>query len=596
MAFEGDDVTTPAEAVVFDGCAGWLHRAPGRTAVLLLGPWGFEALCMRRPLRMLGDALAAAGYPTLRFDYPGQGDSLEPADDLRLDTLKASVRRAAAHLRRNTEARQLVVIGQGLGASLAALMAEELDAGGLALLAPVVRGKEHLRELAVWGITIAETMALKVEKDRPGAVAGFEMPEGLRADLAGFDLVPAAAPAAAVLIAGRGRASEGKLAERYRELSAAVTEIAYGGYDAAVTNPTAGRPPRETIEAVVRWVAETAPAELARRRPLPAEPALLETPEFLETIVRFGADGRLVGVMCEPKAPRRGATVLLLGAGGDAHTGWARGAVEAARLLARDGVASFRMDATDVGDASGPLSDDPVRLYDERHIDDAMDGFDWLIARGYGPVLPVGRCSGAFAAFNAAARDERIADLILVNQLRYIWERDGDYERASEKVSHYKKQAKNPIKLLGRWIRGEIDLEVALAKLGPAALALLQATLQGKAHARKKQIRETFGGLQKRGVRINLVISRDREAHEVFRQFFGDEGKRLKRYGDLRLSFLEGADHAMTPRFARLALLEMIREAALTSPMPAGSAVAGEDAPAERKDFALGPAGGLLPT
>jgi pimeloyl-ACP methyl ester carboxylesterase len=594
MAFEGDDITKPAEAVVFDGCAGWLHPAQGRTAVLMLSPWGFEALCLRRPWRMLGDALAAAGYPTLRFDYPGQGDSL--GEIASLEDLKLCVRRAAAHLRRRTEARQLVVVGQGLGASLAALMAEELDAAGLALLAPVARGKEYLRELSVWGITIAETMALEVEKDQPGAVAGFNMPEGLRAALAGFELVPQAAPTAAVLIATRGRVSELKLAERYRELGAAVSETPYAGYEAAVTNPTAGRPPRETIEAVVRWVSATAPAELARRRPLTAEPAILETPEFVETIVRFGTDSRLVGVMCEPKAPRRGATVLLLGAGGDAHTGWARGAVEAARLLAHDGIASFRMDATDVGDASGPLSDDPVRLYDERHIDDMMAGFDWLIARGYGPVLPVGRCSGAFAAFNAAARDARIADLILINQLRYIWERDGDYERASEKVSHYRKQAKNPIKLLGRWVRGEIDLEVALAKLGPAALALLQATLQGKAHARKKQIRETFGGLQKRGVRINLLISRDREAHEVFRQFFGDEGKRLKRYGDLRLSFLEGADHAMTPRFARLALLELIREAALTSPMPAGSAVTAEDAAAEREKFALGPAGGLIPT
>jgi pimeloyl-ACP methyl ester carboxylesterase len=595
MAFEGEGITVPSEAVVVDGCAGWLHPAPGRTAVLLLSPWGFEALCLRRPWRMLGDALAAAGYPTLRFDYPGQGDSLE-AEATSLETLKAAVRRAAAHLRRRTEARQLVVIGQGLGASLAALMAEELDAAALALLAPVVRGKEHLRELSVWGITIAETMALAIERDRPGSVAGFEMPDALRADLRDFDLVPAAAPAGAVLVASRGRASEARLVERYRELGADVAERPYAGYEAAVTNPTAGRPPRETIEAVVDWVAGILPADPGRRRPCCAAPALLETPDFLETIVRFGADGHLVGVMCEPKVQRRGATVLLLGAGGDAHTGWARGAVEAARLLARDGIASFRMDATDVGDASGPLSGEPVRLYDERHVDDAMAGFDWLIARGFGPVLPVGRCSGAFAAFNAAVRDERIADLILVNQLRYIWERDGDYERASEKVSHYRKQAKNPVKLLTRWIRGEIDLEVALAKLGPAAIALLQATLQGKAHARKKQIRETFGGLQKRGVRINLLISRDREAHEVFRQFFGDEGKRLKRYGDLRLSFLEGADHAMTPRAARLALLELIREAALTSPMPAGSAVAAEDAPAERKEFALGPAGGLLPT
>jgi pimeloyl-ACP methyl ester carboxylesterase len=597
MAFEGEQTTAPAEAVVFDGCAGWLHPAQGRTAVLLLSPWGFEGLCLRRAWRMLGDELAAAGYPTLRFDYPGQGDSLgEAADVADLDRLKASVRRAAALLRRKTEARRLVLIGQGLGATLAAAMAEELDAAGLALLAPVVRGKEYLRELSVWGITVAETMALEIEKDRPGSVAGFDLPEGLRSALTGYDLIAEAAPAAAVLIAGRSRVSELKLAERYRELGAEVAEIAYTGYEAAITNPTAGRPPREAIEAVVGWIAATVPAEPAPRRRLALQPALLETPEFVETIVRFGPDRHLAGVLCEPKTARRGATVLLLGAGGDAHTGWARGAVEAARLLARDGIASFRMDATDVGDASGPLSGDPVRLYDDRHVDDMILGFDWLIGRGYGPVLPVGRCSGAFAAFNAAARDPRIADLILINQLRYIWERDGDYERASEKVSHYKKQAKNPAKLLARWVRGEIDLEVALAKLGPAAIALAHATLQGKAHARKKQIRETFGGLQKRGVRINLLISRDREAHEVFRQFFGDEGKRLKRYGDLRLRFLEGADHAMTPRFARLALLDLIREAALTSPMPAGSPVATEDAAPEREEFALGPAGGLLPT
>jgi hypothetical protein len=595
MAFEGEQATDQAQPVVFDGCAGWLHPAAGRTAVLLVSPWGFEALCLRRAWRMLADALAARGYPTLRFDYPGTGDALGDARDIAsLDALQSAVRSAAEVLRGRARPRRLVILGQGLGASLAALMAEELDAAALGLMAPVVRGRDYLRELSVWGVTVAETMALETETGLAGAVAGFELPEGVRSELAGFDLTALASPAPSVLIAGRGRAAEAKLAERYRGLGAAVTQVPYAGYEAAVTNPTAGRPPKEAIEAMVGWLAAAVPPEPAARRASAGEPAVLETPDFLETAVRFGLDNHLVGVLCEPKVPRRGATVLLLGAGGDAHTGWARGAVEAARELARDGVASFRMDATDVGDASGPLSGAPVRLYDERHIDDMMAGFDWLIGRGFGPVLPVGRCSGAFAAFNAAARDERIADLILVNQLRYIWERDGDYERASEKVNHYRKQAKNPAKLVGRWLRGEIDLEVALAKLGPAALALLQATLQGKAHARKTQIRETFGGLQKRGVRINLMISRDREAHEVFRQFFGDEGKRLKRYGDLRLTFLEGADHAMTPRFARMALLELIREAALSSPMPETSAVAAEDPAAERQDFALGPA--VLPT
>src|SRR5665213_827878 len=139
-----------ARPVAFDGCAGWLHPAGGRTAVLLCSPWGYEALCIRRAWRMLGDSLAAAGFPTLRFDYPGTGDSLGEAEDsASLETLKASIRRAAEELRALTRARRIVLVGQGLGASLAAELAPELEAAGLALLAPAVRGREYLRELSV---------------------------------------------------------------------------------------------------------------------------------------------------------------------------------------------------------------------------------------------------------------------------------------------------------------------------------------------------------------------------------------------------------------------------------------------------------------
>jgi hypothetical protein len=597
MPFAPEEAHRIARPVVFDGCAGWLHPAAGRTAVLLLSPWGYEALCMRRAWRMLGDLLAGAGYPTLRFDYPGAGDSLGEASDLAgLEPLNAAVRRAAQELRVRTRAKRLVLIGQGLGASLAAGLAGELEASAVGLLAPVVRGREYLRELSVWSLTVAESMQLEFEGEA-GAVAGFELPERLREELAALDLTAAAAPLPPSLILTRGRPSEARLAERLRELGCEVAATPYAGYDTAVSNPTAALSPRESLEAIAAWLSATVAPDPGSARRLQPEPAVLEAADFIETAVRFGPDDKLCGVLCEPRVPRRGATVLMLSAGGDAHIGWARGAVEHARELARSGIASLRMDATDVGDAAGPLSGGPIRLYDERHIDDACAGFDWLLARGLGPVLPVGRCSGAFAAFNAAARDPRIGDIILVNQLRYIWERDGEFELASEKVGHYRKQWRHPTKLVMRWLRGEIDLDVALTKLGSAAIALAHAKLQGKARARRRQIRETFGGIQARGVRVNLLISRDREAHEVFRQFFGAEGDHLRRYGDLRLSFLDAADHALTPRAAREALLALVRETALSSPEPS-AAVGAEHAAAEREDFALRPsaATGLAPT
>lgn len=596
MSSEFEGQSRIARPVAFGGCAGWLHSAPGRTAVLLLAPWGYEALCVRRAWRMLGDALAAAGFPTLRFDYPGCGDSLGDIADLTsLETLRAAARLAAEELRVLTGATRIVLAGQGLGATLAAELAPELGAAGVGLLAPLVRGREYLRELSVWGLTVAEAMQLETADAPPGSVAGFHLPEPLREEIARLDLIETARALPPTLIAGRGRISEMKLARRLDELGTAVHETPYSNYDHAIGNPTVALPPRETIEAVVGWMTAAFPVEGGARRPEPTA-AVLEGETFVETALRFGPEDKLTGVLCEPKGARRGATVLMLSAGGDPHIGWARGAVEQARALAADGIASFRMDASDVGDAAGRLTGEGVRLYDERHIDDARSGFDWLISRGLGPVLPVGRCSGAFAAFNAAARDPRIGDVLLVNQLRYIWERDGDFELASEKVGHYRKQWKHPGKLFMRWLRGDIDIDVALAKLGSASIALAHATLQGQARQRRRQIRETFGGLQRRGARINLVISRDREAHEVFRQFFGDEGKRLRRYGDLRLRFLEGADHALTPRTARDALLGMIREAALTSPAPSVETVAAEDTAAERQDLALGPTGGLLST
>jgi acetyl esterase/lipase len=600
MDATGQEHPQAARPVVFDGCAGWLHPAPGRTAVLLCSPWGYEALCMRRAWRMLGDALAAAGVPTLRFDYPGAGDSLGEASDLiSLEALKASIRRAARELRALTGAERIVLAGQGLGATLAAEVADELRADGVVLMAPVVRGREYLRELSVWGLTVAEAMQLETGDAGPGAVAGFPLPPTLRDEIAGIELsntLPRLPPA---LLALRGRTSELKFAQRLRDLGVAVSETSYEGYDTAIGNPTVARPPKTTLETVVRWVAAIAPRDkkAASRVAAPSAP-VLEAAAFVETMVRFGSEDRLCGVLCEPQGARRGATVLMLSAGGDAHFGWARGGVEQARRLAREGIASFRMDFTDAGDAAGPLSDAPIRLYDERHIEDVRAGVDWLLARGLGPVLPVGRCSGAFAGFNAAARDARIDEIILVNQLRYIWNSGGEFEAASEKVGHYRKQVRNPAKLFMRWLRGDVDLDVALAKLGSASLALAHATLQGQARERRRQIREAFGDLRQRGVRVNILISPDREAHEVFRQFFGPEGRRLRRFGDIRLAFLTGgADHALTARPARDALLAVVRDRALSLQAPSVEAVAAQDAAAERQQFTLGPAGGgLLPT
>jgi pimeloyl-ACP methyl ester carboxylesterase len=575
----------PARPVTFEGCAGWLHGADGDVGVVMLSPWGFEELCMRRAWRMLADTLAASGCPTLRFDYPGTGDSLGQAEDL--TALAPFVRSAAAatEFLRQSGVRRVVLVGQGLGAAVAQLVAEDTNADGLALLAPVTRGRDHLRELAVWGAMVADTMGFAPE---PGAVAGYEMPSALAQAIHALELTKVMpVRALPVLIAARpGRAAEARLAEAFRIAGAQVADVTYTDYDTAIGNPTAARPPVELIQAVTEWVTtQFQVAPCLGVAPSPAAAPLLGD-GFAERLVRFGPGDRLAGVLCEPEGVRTGASVLMLSAGGDPHSGWARTNVEHARRLAREGVASLRLDARDVGDGAGPLSGEPPRLYDEAPIEDALCAVDWLEARGLGPVLLTGRCSGAFSAFNAAVRDERIHDLVLVNQRRFVWNRDGTVELATDQVGHYKRQAKNPLKLLARAVNGEINLLPAVLKLARAGWAMVAGKLGGHGRRLDGAVKAAFATLRQRNVRVVLLYARDGEAHRDFTGFFGEEGRKLRKCADIEVCYLDDADHGLTPRHARDALLGLVKERALWP--PSVRPIAAQDSTAGREDVALG--------
>lgn len=580
-------VTRP---LVIGDCAAWLHEAPGDIGVVLCSAWGFEELCMRRAWRMLADEAASAGYPTLRFDYPGTGDSLGDTEaSAALSAFVDAAVAAADALREHAGVRRVVFAGQGLGAVVATLASHSAHACGVALLAPPARGREHLRELCIWGSTVAEALRIALPHGF-GEVAGFRLPEPLRAAIATFNLLEIhRPPAGQVLVAARPRrAGESRVAARLRDLGAEVTEILYDGYDTALGNPTAARPPVALIGALVDWLKQSFPVQTYLRAVGAApRPAVLQTQEFRERLVQIGPD-QLCGVFCEPSGVRRGSTVLMLSAGGDPHIGWARSSVELARGLARSGVASLRLDARDVGDSPGSAQAEPVKLYHQGPVKDARHALDWLEGQGLGPVVATGRCSGAFTAFNAALHDPRIAEVVLVNQRRFIWHGEGAIEAAVDQVGHYKRQVRNPAKLLIRWIRGDLDLEAALARLWPAAMAVLVGVLQGHRDGLSRDIRSALRELTRRGVMLNLLYARGGEASADLKAQFGASLGGLKPYrSHVRLHWLDGSDHSLTPPHARAALLDLVRGRALgrESLRPEGA----EDSAARSEDLAPRP-------
>ena len=88
---------------------------------MICPPIGFEQLHSHRSLRHLADALAAAGIPTLRFDWHGSGDSAgNDEDPQRVSTWLANARDSLVWMRDHLGCQRVSVIGLRIGALLAA--------------------------------------------------------------------------------------------------------------------------------------------------------------------------------------------------------------------------------------------------------------------------------------------------------------------------------------------------------------------------------------------------------------------------------------------------------------------------------------------
>ncbi len=110
-----------------------------------------EGLLAYCSLRVLGEDLAAAGYPTLRFDYPAAGNSLD--SDLNQGgahwtAWQKSIETAIDRLKGISGARRVLLCGVRTGGTLATLVAERRnDVAGLLLFEPVIIGRTHIRQL-----------------------------------------------------------------------------------------------------------------------------------------------------------------------------------------------------------------------------------------------------------------------------------------------------------------------------------------------------------------------------------------------------------------------------------------------------------------
>jgi amino acid adenylation domain-containing protein len=119
-------------------------------AVLLCNPVGQEYIKSHRSFVQLAIRLADAGFPVMRFDYFGTGDSAGDFEETDIDHLRQDIWDAIEELKSKSNKQIFCLAGLRLGATMAAMVAmDRSDIDSLMLWEPVMEGHRYIEELKI---------------------------------------------------------------------------------------------------------------------------------------------------------------------------------------------------------------------------------------------------------------------------------------------------------------------------------------------------------------------------------------------------------------------------------------------------------------
>ena len=282
-----------------------------------------------------------------------------------------------------------------------------------------------------------------------------------------------------------------------------------------------------------------------------------------ERTLVFGDAKSLVGVITEPApkdAVRGQPAVILLNARILHRVGPHRVDVRLARRLAEAGFLVMRFDYSGIGD-SRPRVDNA--LFARSALAETRQCMDFLAAsRGVGGFLLAGICSGADNALSAAAQDERVAGVALIEPYAI--------PAPAFPLYQYRRKRLDPRSwwclLRGRSeVLGRLRAHRAEPAAPVAAPAALEPApdLDSIVPSRAEFVRRVQG-LADRGAGICFVYSSESPAYFNYLTLLRRDLRRPLAKGRVQLQVLRQSDHVFTPLAVQDVLVQTIRDWPLT--------------------------------
>lgn len=563
----------PAERRAF----GWYHAPTGPCrdmGVVLCPPLGHEMLCTHRAFRHLAARLALLGFPVLRFDYHGTGDSAgSDRSDERVGSWLGTVHDAVDVIRRAGVPR-VGLFGMRIGGTLAAVAAAARDdVDALALVAPSTSGGTYLRELRTMHKLRdrgERRPPFEGQRDGDEEVIGFVFRRETIDALAKIDMReitcgPGRTGGFAVrtLLVPRDDIPSGdlRLAERLRTLGATVDVVQAPGYAAlAADDPYLSEVPLLMWNAVASWLDGVSPAsssvDVSPRLTDGGTRVVIEN-GVVESTVWYGPEAQLFAILSEPTATPTDVAVVMSNTGANSRVGPNRFGVTLARRLAARGHGVLRIDLGGVGDSPPEQGAGENVLFATRSIDDVRSAIDALAARGYRRFVAAGVCAGAYMSFHAGLADDRIVGVALMNPPAFEWhpgrkvERIPMREHGFRSTRYYRHRALQ-LETWRRLARGKVDARGIARALGARLRDRVvtgvkrSALLIGRGDLVMSDLAQKFVALARRDTRVLLLFNGEEPMLDEVNRHLGSLMRWLETQG-LQLHVLDDTDHIFAP-------------------------------------------------
>jgi pimeloyl-ACP methyl ester carboxylesterase len=582
---------------------GWFHAPAAEAArgagVVLCNTIGNESLRAFVTLRHIAEALAAAGFAVLRFDFHGTGDSAgTEAEPGRVATWLDDIDLAIDELRARSGVREVGLAGLRLGGTLAlAAAARRDDIEALYAWDPHYRGKDFVTESNRLHKTLVMLDLSGFALKRPGALDGLEalgffLSSATIAELQQLDLAAVVdrAPAKHVLVAGSASAQKrggDALVTQLRTLKTAAEYEVLGEHLNRNLRLVTERDHQNIAADITRWfdshlAGTTDPARQGAVAPS-ALGATSGRADLSEEPVLFGRGRSLFGILTHPEAEPhgRGATsrppIILVNAGPGTRIGPHRQYVRMAREWAKLGFATLRVDLSGSGDSTGPDDVPAGSPYPHCAIADVSAAMDLLQAKlGARRFIVAGICSGADIAFRAGVEEPRAAGVLVLNPRTFALFNIPTLEQMVrvQSLSATVSRKSNWIKLL----RGDAGLKGSMTRIVQLAKT---ASVSAKQKLRALILRQAPNGapivdvpadmqrLLDRGVETLLLVG-ERDVGIMHVEFhFRKEMKALERHRRFHRLTITGVDHLFTSLYAQDVMIEAVtKHLLLVHPAP----------------------------